>query len=278
VGRHSKPFWAISQQAEIIKEIQPDVLVLEEVSSEKDLHFINRELLGDQYQVLFHRGNDLRGFEIGFLVRKGLPFDFRYVSHRHLTFFDPVTQTEQPVFSRDAPTLIATPKGSPDVAFVVIGQHAKSKRDRAGDPESFMLRAQQMRVLQKLIESYQGKFGEETPIIVAGDFNTDLHNSLETHELFTIMTDVFDLLARPPPSQERITHSYHQPSGGHARYQQLDGILVTKASQVKVHSAQVYRYKDRSGQKLPLPIHFRDRAKQPSDHFPIWAELEIIIP
>lgn len=271
-----KSLEAIQAQANIIKETQPDVITLEEVHGEDALKFFSTNFLDNQYEVFFQRGNDSRGFEIGFLVRRDLlqNFDIEFRSHKDIKFLDPISSSEIPVFSRDAPSLLVKPKGSNEVSFVVIGVHSKSKRDRRGDPESFSLRSQQAKTIRSIVEGFQHEFGADTPIIVNGDFNTGVHKSEETIELLQIMTDVFDLLARPPPDEERVTHTYH-PSGGRTDYQQLDAILVTTSDRLEIETAQVYRYKDENGRELALPKSYKERQRQPSDHFPVIADLII---
>lgn len=263
-------------QADIITEQNPDIVVMQEVSSEESLQEFNRSYLNDAYQVFFAGGNDSRGFEIAMLVKKGLNKDFslEYRSHKHQQFFDQITGVEMPIFSRDAPTLIVKSRESGETKLVLLGVHAKSKRPRDGDPESRWLRTQQMGHLKKLVEGFQTEFGQSTPILLAGDFNTGIHDSPETTEILQIMTDVFDLLARPPPGDDRFTHSFH-PRGGKPSYNQIDGILIVKTPKAQIQNANVIRYKDRNGNARPLARNFKDRSTQPSDHFPLVADILI---
>jgi endonuclease/exonuclease/phosphatase family metal-dependent hydrolase len=272
LGKKGKSKIALQEQGDIILAKSPDVLVLQEVASGADLEQFNATYLHGQYQVFFQIGNDSRGFNIGMLVKSSIvqDFDLEYRSHKDLTYQTSPRGPPESVFSRDLPALIGRHKASGQVAFAVLGMHAKSKRPGPGDPLSVKLRTRQMEATQQIVSNLQAEFGLELPIFLMGDFNTDLHSSQETQALFNIMTDTFDLLARPPPAEDRITHSFH-PHGQSAIYAQIDGILVTNSALTLVQDVQVVRYTNKDGTVRPLAKTYKEREKQASDHFAIFA-------
>ena len=55
----------------------------------------------------------------------------------------------------------------------------------------------------------------------------------------------------------------------------LDSILLVPPFQDLVLSAQVYRYKNADGTEKPIPTTFEERKKNPSDHYPVYAEIDL---
>ena len=109
-----------------------------------------------------------------------------------------------------------------------------------------------------------------------GDFNADLHRDASTQSLSHRMTDVYDLLARPPPAKRRITFSYFEDD--HKVENQLDAILVLNDDRVLVRRADVYRFRDSDGNEYALPKNYEERRKLPSDHNPHWADVLVKLP
>jgi endonuclease/exonuclease/phosphatase family metal-dependent hydrolase len=258
----------IDRLAEIIKTTNPDIAVLQEVDSINELLYLNSNYFNDQYDVVLKNGNDKRGFEIGFLVKKGIGINFEFESHVDMKWVDPETNRKLALFSRDAPALVIRRDGEKNPLLVVIGHHAKSKAGNKRDFEGRRLRTAQHDALHDLVKKYQSRFGPNTPVIVAGDYNTDIHAAEETKKLRTVMTDAFDLQPRKMTEDERVTHTtfIDNPKGD---YHQLDGILISTGARVKVLEAAVRRDTKR------LATTFDERDRQISDHFLVYADIEI---
>src|SRR5690606_30618701 len=64
------------QMKKVFDDINADIYVLQEVFSRESLQHLVREYLGDKYHVVVERGNDERGIQVGFLIKKGLNVDY----------------------------------------------------------------------------------------------------------------------------------------------------------------------------------------------------------
>lgn len=263
----SKTFEQIRRLAAAIRSAQADILVLQEVHSVEDLKLLNEHHFDGAYRIVFHRGNDRRGYEIAFLIRKSLPIKFEYESHRDVQWRDPKTGKTIPVFSRDAPAIILMRPGMESPHAILIGHHAKSRVGNRFDHEGVRMRTAQHEALSDIVRKYQAKYGPVAPILVAGDFNTDIHSSEDTEAIRSVATDTFDLSPYPLKAEERCTHTTFAENH-YGEHCQLDGILVANGSKLKVLRAGVRRDYPR------LPRTPRERDRQASDHLLVYADIE----
>jgi endonuclease/exonuclease/phosphatase family metal-dependent hydrolase len=273
----NKPQHSIDGIAESIKEISPDVLFMQEVEGEDSLINFSERELQNQWRPLTLHGNDGRGIQIGVLVKADLPLKMTYESHRDEPFSSENHPDMDKVFSRDFPVLIAkSPKGG-DPLFILGGVHGKSKRtDSEADPESQEIRTAQAKRMVQIIQYYQAKH-PKTPFMILGDFNAEVQSEPEYEPLREFdLKDALDLTpnAFPPGSTERVTHTFH-PREGSRKASQLDSILLAPPHQDLVLKAGVYRYKSESGSVKPIPQTYEERKQNPSDHYPLWAEIDL---
>ena len=154
--------------------------------------------------------------------------------------------------------------------MIILGNHAKSKRDRSGDPLSEMVRVAQYKAMGDIIDGYRKKYGQDVPLMMAGDFNTDVPTSASVKPIRDRMDDTLDIAG--VKGLDRTTQSFH-PRNGAAQYSQLDAVMVTPSLANSVEEAKVYRYKDQNGNEKPLPTSFNERALNPSDHFPVFVRI-----
>jgi len=271
---HEKSPEAVQEIANIIHEEHPDLLVLEEVEGDGALTSLNSEYLNNDYKTFMLPGNDVRGIQIGFMLKADLDLQVDLESHKDIMWMDPVDQKEVPLFSRDLPALIVRQKGALAPSLIVLGNHAKSKRNRPGDHESNILRTAQFQGIAEIIRGYQQKFGDKIPIILAGDFNTNVQKSAELAPIRNILQDSFDLTEAPINNLDRVTHTFH-PFHGPREAQQMDAVMVNAPLAAAIAGIHVYRYKDAQGKMKPLPATFQDRAKNPSDHFPVIVDISV---
>jgi hypothetical protein len=264
-----KPAWQLEGVAKPMKEYDPDLMVLEEVESLDSLAQFNTDYLGGRYRPLLVKGNDERGINIGFYVKQDLPLDIVVESHKDMQWTDPTTGRTEKLFSRDLPAVMVRRQGETGKPLlIVLGNHAKSKRDRGGDPLSEKLRAAQYEGVAEIIDGYVAKYGKDVPILMAGDFNTDVRNSASVKPVRDRMMDAFDI--KGLQGLARVTHTFH-PHGGKAEYNQIDAVFVSPGLSKSIVAASVYRYKDQSGREKPLPKTYDERGKNPSDHFPVMV-------
>jgi endonuclease/exonuclease/phosphatase family metal-dependent hydrolase len=259
-----KPREQITRVVENLRAIDPDVAVIQEVQSYEMLLEFNRKYFDGRYDVILRRGNDIRGIDIAFLVRKGMNVDLEIETHANEMWRDPSDRQMKKLFSRDAPVIIVKKRGEARPLFAVIGNHAKA----IGDDHSYMLRSEQYRRLAQIVSKYQRRYGVETPIILAGDFNTPIHRSVEVEPVLNLMTDAFDEMGVSLNSPARITHTYI-PGRGPTDYTQMDGFLISNGSRAKVIKVDVLR------DFTILPVTKAERAQQGSDHFPVYVDIEL---
>ncbi len=267
-----KPEWKLREEGKIILENDLDIVTLAEVEDIQALEDFNRRFLGGAYRTFLIEGNDERGIDIAFLVKKDLPFDIEQRSHKEEAWVDPVLGgAPRRLFSRDLTSLVVRAPGKSEPLFVLFGTHYKSKRDRdAHDPESVIMRTAQVQRTAEIMERYRKEFGANVPMMIAGDFNGAVAEEAAYTPLFAAagLTDSFDAAPNPPSREERITHTYH-PRGGPAHYAQMDAVLVSKSLRAAVQSATVYRYKNPDGSERLIPKTYEERELNPSDHFPL---------
>ena len=272
-GTPYKPLAKQQGVADMILEQDPDIVVLQEMGSEVMLEQFNQQFLGGKYRSLLLPGNDARGINIAFLVKADLNLDWELESNKDWMWEDPIEGDEKKIFSRDFPALIVREPGNEQPILVVFGKHAKSKRNRTGDRESFQWRSAQMEAAAEIIGEYRTRFGANIPMMISGDFNTEIDSGKELAPLWKLkFQDAFDLIDPPLTEEERVTHTYH-PRRNVNIASQLDAILVSKGLSQGVSSAKVVRYKDAKGNEKDVPRNRRERDANPSDHMPVVVDI-----
>lgn len=269
---------SLRAQGRIILENDLDVVTLAEVENIAALRDFNERYLDGRYDVRLIEGNDERGIDVAFLVKKDLPFLVEQRSHKDEAWIDPVLGGgPRALFSRDLTALVVRAPGKATPLFVMFGTHYKSKRDRDGDPESGILRAAQVERSAEIIARYRAEFGADVPVMLAGDFNGEVGKDEAFRPLFEAagLVDSFDASPNPPSEKDRITHTFH-PKGGATHYGQMDAVLVSKSLRGAVRKAEAYRYKNDDGSVRPIPATYEARSLNPSDHFPVIVTLDFV--
>jgi endonuclease/exonuclease/phosphatase family metal-dependent hydrolase len=284
-----KPHWQLPNLAKAINDLDFDIGVLQEAGDRESLTHFNSKFLDDKYRVIVLEGNDPQVKNIAFLVKRDLPFDFELHSYRREMWKDPRTPYDPPhrLFSRDVPVLLVRAAGqdmNTKPLFIVMGNHPKAKRrstrlppeiaDR--DPENKVERTEQINRAVEIANEYRAQYGEDLPIITAGDFNGDFgRESVYAALRAANFTDTMDLSYVPVPRNDRFSHIYFPPNDEPVQRLQLDGILVSDSLRDCADFSAVYRYRRAdNGEQFPLPRTIAERSKQPSDHWPVWAEFD----
>jgi hypothetical protein len=171
--------------AEPFHDTKPDFAIVTEVENIQALQKYTNKNLRDAYDSFLIEGNDERGIDIGLIVKKGLKVEVESRSNKDVMWNDPVTKQQVKLFSRDLPVWIIKDATTKKPVLALVGMHAKSKRDRDGDPESNIWRTAQMNGSAKIIETLSKELGEDIPLLWGGDFNTDVQTSSEvkTHQI-----------------------------------------------------------------------------------------------
>ena len=270
---------AREKTARTIRELGSDILLLQEVESKEDLqHFVTeyKDILQRDYLTFLVEGNDARGIDVAYLVRKDLGLSYEFVSHKNIPWKHPLYPDRSRAFSRDCTALIARGPGKAKPLFILLNTHSKSKRTEIeADPESYVIREAQSHALTDLKIKYETKF-PGVPIILGGDFNANPNTAPEyaTLRVPGELRDAFNVMpnALPPSHDDRVTHTFHPidpvtKQEMKAVKEQPDALLVNAAAVPLVLSATVQKYYDeRTGHYFGSPNYFSQRKKQPSDH------------
>jgi hypothetical protein len=182
-----KPEIEIAGLGAVITKGNPDVIVAQEVDR-KSLQHLNKTYLGNQYDVLIPpTGNDPGGRQIGFLVKRDLPFDLELDSHAGVTTYNNYAKKYTKVFSRDLPVLLVRTEKTANPFLAIFGVHAKADDvafgSIAGKISRAPIRATEFDTAAKLDAGYTRKYGEGLNRIFAGDFNTDVLSAPEMASL-----------------------------------------------------------------------------------------------
>jgi hypothetical protein len=307
VSSSEKPEDKIQGVADMMNRINYDFAVINEVDGLKSLTDFETTRLKHDYDVYLVEGNDTRGIDIGFIIKKDLNLKVQVITNKDVMGVEPVTNESVKIFSRDLPYYHVrerTKTDSDPPLFTVVGVHMKSKRDRENDPRSHEYRKFQMESTARLIKELRQKYGEKHPIFMMGDFNGDLNarsdgktqkneidEAAEFNPLWAIdLINSFDVPARKTgklvPIEERTSQTYHprempnesnglsEPRDLPTVYNQLDGILLPANLRSLILETKVEKYLDANGKPIPYPKTYKDRSQLPSDHHPVWADID----
>ncbi len=263
-----------------------------------------REYLADKYDVILEKGNDERGINVGFLVKKSLNVKFELKSHKHLKYGKDhgVYPAGTPIFARDLPVLYlrqqdgSNSRASEDPDLVVLGMHLKSKRPTEGDFESTSRREVEIQTAAKILQQTEEHYGGKVPVLLAGDLNTYIE-SKEASALRNSFDDSLSLMGDRLSFGQKVTHTFHplvpayNPSmagrkfEGEVQPHQVDVQYLNSAMTRRLLKSYVYHYKDhngeikvyygRRGDPAIYPKTFQERKKNPSDHMPVVAEYDM---
>jgi endonuclease/exonuclease/phosphatase family metal-dependent hydrolase len=279
-----KKAWAL---AAVIQEMDPDILMLNEIGGIESLENFNKHFLSSKYKAMLKEGNSNRGIDVGYLVRADLPFQELLLTHRDrpLNFLYPhETQTasggKSHYFSRDVSELRLFRQNESTPCLVILLTHLKSKLDAAGvDPEGKLRRGAELKTLVALYKDVRRELGTSVPVVVSGDFNGTA-GPRNTEPEFTLLhqetdlTETLELIDRP--LNERCTQVQITPSGKQNLVQIDFGFVSNELKcSVSAEKTRVYYYKTELGHTAPLPRNIEERGALPSDHYPVIVEITL---
>lgn len=270
-----KPEEKLSRIRALILEESPDIAVIQEVENLEALTDLSQKELKGIYQPFLLKGNDTRGIEIGFLIKRDLPLFVQHFTNKDEQFEENhEVFAGKKIFSRDLPLMVLRKSETDNPFMLVFGNHAKSKRSRSKDPESTILRTAQYEKTALIIKAFLDKYGHNIPALLVGDFNTDVRTAPELDNIREFMTSAFDLAEDKTQEHERITHSYH-PKDLPPVYSQMDDVWVSEAGSSLILSAHVIPFKDEVGNIIPPAQSYEERETHPSDHRPVTIEMKL---
>lgn len=292
----NKPLMHVRQLARAVNELDPDILMLVEVGGRESLHNFNRLFLGNRYEVQLLEGNSDRGIDLGYLIKKDLPFTYDLISHknRSIDFLYPhekmtletgydhlrSARVKSHRFSRDCLELRVFSEDGGEPLMILLLVHLKSQLDRSRiDPGGRDRRRAELEKLVQIHGEIVDEFAGRVPVLVAGDFNgvAALPNPSDEFAAIYQKTKLLDCLEIAGVAHdERFTHQqlYRNRQG---LEKQLDYIFVPPewASFVDRQDTWVYRYRDEFGLTQIIPRNLFEKRVLPSDHYPVVLTLNL---
>jgi hypothetical protein len=143
-------------------DAEADIVMMTEVGGPESLSNFAKYLLNDQYRALSLPSNSDRGIDLGYLVKKTLPYTFDI--HSHIDFILPFPARR---FSRDVLRLDLCFEDKLKMIFLLV--HIKSKLDLK--KVDFEGRSKRVHEVQGLVDIYKSLLPLNVPILVGGDMN-----------------------------------------------------------------------------------------------------------
>jgi hypothetical protein len=271
--RKQKPLYKIWKIADAIKDVDADIAMICEVGGAEALENLNKYFLDSKYDVYFVDGNCRRGLEMGYLVKKTLPFEFDIRSNRDLIVkVNEYNQSRGSRFARDISELRIYNPGAANPSLILLLIHLKSKitsdfRDYNGN----YVREAEIRTLVDLYQKHKAEFN--VPVIIGGDFNSELLSSEQWHIREAGLVDFHNVIESKSADRMTLTHF---DADEKAHMFQYDFIFVPEQLVEHIDSARsfTYRYKGFYGIPELPPKTLKEKWALPSDHYPVVLTLK----
>ncbi len=255
--------------AQCITDNEADIVMVCEVGGPESLEHFAKHFLFDKYESYSLPSNSDRGIDLGYLVKKDLPFKFKLKSHRDRLLRSKIYH----YFSRDVLELDISNQND-EVQMILLLTHLKSKLDmKKDDYEGRSRRQVEMRGMLDLYLELEQK--HNVPIFLGGDFNgnaTEFDTEQEFEQIYHL-TELKDVCSWEQfPIEKRVSY-FHFNRSGNRISSQLDYLFVpAKWKSLIVNGSVCFpHYRNLSGMPLPLPDGHEKKTILPSDHLPLLA-------
>jgi endonuclease/exonuclease/phosphatase family metal-dependent hydrolase len=283
----NKPLKKIHDLVKILREIDADIIMLNEVGGLESIENFNKHFMGPGYKTLLKEGNSSRGIDVGYLIKESLELKPVLISHkdRPIQFLYP-HEKQTPAggkshyFSRDVAELRLFRANDTSPSLTILLTHLKSKLDPEKiDSEGKLRRAAELKTLVEIYNEIKEELGPSTPILVCGDFNGIASRTNTEPEFLPLhdQTDLMDVLeVSQKPTGERFTQVQISHSGKQ-NLVQIDYIFCSPNLAPKIIGEQtyVYRYKGLTDLPAPTPKNLEERSNYASDHYPVVLTLAL---
>lgn len=275
-----KPLHKTLEMAKSLLDIDADIIMMTEIGGIESLKNFNQHFLKGLYSPILIEGNSDRHIDVGFLIKKDLPFYYDLFSHKNheidLQIAKEPGQTYR--FSRDCAELRLFANNVDNPFLVILLTHLKSPLDPENiDFGGVKRRTSEMKACVDIYNNIKTQF-PDVPVILAGDFNGHA-GRLQTDPEFEVIykkTDLVDIFERAgTPISDRV--SYIQiKSGLRADPKQIDYVFLSEslAPHLNIKSVATYYYKDEFGFNIKKPATMEEKSALPSDHYPLTFILE----
>lgn len=268
-----------------IKKQDPDIIVGVEVKDLATAQEYAKNYLDDKYQAILIEGNDERGIDVCYFLKRTLALDLEVKSFKKYSS-DPTQQS--PTFSRDFPVLLLRDVGAPKNStpnLAIFATHYKSRRGNTEDlDESLNKRTKQVKASLKIIEELKKQY-PKLPIFVGGDFNNDIRSAPEFRPFFVGgFRDAMDFVQEIVPIDQRYTQYFFRfvskdSNGKQLKLEQLDAALINSALSDFILAAGIQRDVDTLGKPVSLPQTPDAVNERGSDHDGVytWINYEALV-
>lgn len=278
-GEHIRNLNRLGGQAKTIEDLDADIMILQEVPSPGRLKGFARDDLNDEHFAAVLEGNDNFANHHGVLIRKGAPVDVEVHSFHKLRI------DNKRVFSKDSQVVVIKDQETGEPIMNIVNLHLKARRDIVNrdtgeviDPQSREKRLLEMSGMEKILEEMENRQGRRVATMFGGDFNNNYANP-DAREFDYFRQSCFKNVFRIP-GMEPIRNSdtqYYFPNEGGRIGNQMDNFIIDEhlTSSGAVMDRGIYRYRTLDGSaELPLPTSLEERLRLPSDHYPVWVDLD----
>lgn len=254
----NKPIEKLREIANLIKLKDPDLCFFTEIGGAQSINNFNKYFLDSAYQVLHHKSNSDRGIDLAILVNKKSKLSFYEKFHKNREF------------ARGVHSLRLN---FPHTRFIFNLIHLKSKLNK--DNKDFEGRGQREKEIKKLMSIIESKQEVTDKQIILGDFNSIIYKENTEEEILPLLKkfnlkDVCEV--KNLTLFDRATYIYY-PRAGSPQLMQLDYALLTPKAQEKLKKVEVLDFDGTI--KTTIPSDYNQRQKLPSDHYPLYFELEL---
>jgi endonuclease/exonuclease/phosphatase family metal-dependent hydrolase len=256
---------ATKMTAQVIKDVNADILAVVEAEDRIALTHFNQQLLkpmnAEYSEIMLIDGNDERGIDVGLLAKSGIQIG-AVVSHIN------DLQDNRPIFSRDCPEYTVRLNNSTSILILI--NHFKSKG--YGDPATSNARRKAQ--AQRVREIYDQRRAEGIEsIVITGDLN-DTPESDPLKPLLADGSDLRDISSHPKFVGDGRVGTYKNGTAS----TKIDYLLLSPALFNLVKAGGIFRKGVWGGVNGRLFPHYDEMTKPfhaASDHAAIWAEIEL---
>lgn len=275
-----------------LRKQNPDIIIGMEVKDIESAQKFSKEYLNDDYQAILIEGNDDRGIDVCYFVKRTLNFDFEVQSHRKYSL---TNQENDPVFSRDLPVLLVRPAGASKYSkpiMALLASHLKSqigggKKPKPGEPpkpdKTVIKRTEQaqasVEIMNILKEKYPG-----IPIVMGGDYNNDIRVAPEFASFYMAgLSDALNFDKNPLKMEDRFSQYFFKlkeetpdPYDSELIAAQLDAMMVNPEFAKFILASGIQRDLRPDGTESSMPTSPEHVNKRASDHDGMYLVVDLI--
>lgn len=252
----------------IIKDNDPDIIMLVEIGGLESLNNYNQYFLNNKYKPYMAPSNSNRGIDVGYLVKNESKLNVKFKSYTK----DKLSNGNK--LSRGLFELKVNDSDNKLKAFFYL-THLKSKLDlEKKDFEGRDQRSAEVNYICEKVKANRINF-PGIPHYICGDLNGIIYQEQTEPELSAFkkygFSDVFEHLQKP--SDERITYYYFDKSHNRNGFQ-LDYFLVHQSDKNTIQVDSKVLPFDHHYCAFP-PDNLKEKLKMPSDHMPVLVNLKL---